>query len=356
MRNIFLTGDEMVKLESRISDRSAQQILLEGLNGWWLSYALQAAAKYNIATLIGDQCKTTAELAKATGTREYWMYQLLSFLAAQGIFAESAPATFENTEISTCLRDDIPHSMRPLALMHGSERLRRSWGALEECMRTGKNATELLYGMDLYTYLDAHPEEGEICDAAMSSVSNLVDEAIASCYDFSHVGRIVDVGGGRGSLLTTLLKRYPAMKGILFDRASVIDRVRAMNKEKGGDNPPYELVAGSFFENVPPDADAYVLKDVLHNWNDEQCQIILQNCSRAMRPSGIILVCERLNVPNSNQGAYARGVSLLMSLQNPGRERTQEEFRALFERVGLSLSRTIPIHLSVWVLEATSKR
>lgn len=327
--------------------RPPQQIVLDQLNGMWLSYALQAAARYNLATLLGDESKTTAELARQTETQENWVYRLLRFLAANGVFAEVAPRTFVNTDLSTCLRSDIPGSMYAMARMMGSERSRKTWGQLEASIKTGIPAVEQLYGVKLYDYFEHHVEEEAIFEGAMTGFSGIVNKAIATSYDFSRVRRLVDVGGGNGSLLSVIHSHYPTIRGVLFDRPTVIARVR----ENGPDNLPFELSAGDFFEEVLSGADMYVLKEVLHNWSDEQCRVILQNCRRVMDSSAVLLVCEQVVLPENNQGAFAKGLDLLMGLEQQGGERTQEEFRALFESAGFRLTKVIPTRSPQWIFE-----
>jgi O-methyltransferase domain len=334
--------------ETGTNKKPTSRIVLDALNGMWLSYAVQAAARYDLATLIGEGAKTTAQLAKETSTHEFWTYRVLRFLAANGIFEEVAPRTFANTDLSTYLRNDVPTSMYAMARMMGSDRYRRTWGLLEESMRTGTSAVELLYGMDLYAYFDAHPEEGRIFDAAMTSFSGVVNQAIATAYDFSHVKKLVDVGGGHGSLLQTILAHYPTVQSVLFDRPSVIEQVRASGSAH------YELVAGDFFEGVPQGADVYLLKKVLHNWKDQQCVQILTNCRRAMHSSAVVLVCEQVVPDDPNQGAFAKGLDLLMGLEQQGEERTREEFRALYEASGFRLERVIPTASPHSILEGVA--
>ncbi|MBV9708186.1 MAG: methyltransferase [Chloroflexi bacterium] len=337
----------MVQRETDISKRVPQHILLERLNGMWTSYAIQAAVHYNFATLLRERSKTSAQLAQETGTQEAWVYRVLRFLAANDIFVEVTPRTFENTELSTYLRDDIPDSIYAIANMFGSEHHRRSWGLLEESMRTGTPAVELLYGMDIYDYFDMHPEEGVVFDDAMTSLSASADKAIATTYDFSRVGQLVDVGGGRGSLLSTILSHYPSLQGVLFDRPSVIEQV----KTSSSTDLPYQLVAGNFFESVPAGADIYMLKWILHNWSDKQCRTILQNCRKAMHSQAVLLVCEQVVFPENNQGSVTKGLDLLMGLEQNGYERTQEEFRALYEASGFHLARIIPTGSIYYIFE-----
>jgi hypothetical protein len=337
------------KVKNKMQPTPAQRIL-EDLNSMWKSYALQAAAKFNFATLIGDSSATTSALALQTGAQEGWVYRLLRFLAASGIFAETVPGsrTFTNTEASDCLRENGP--MYAMARMMGSDRYRQEWRLLEESMRTGTSAIELLSGGGLYTYFVEHPEEEAIFDAALANFSRVVDAAIATTYDFSHIKRLVDVGGGRGSLLIAICQHYPDLQGVLFERPSVLAGIKAVGIQ-GSSNHSIELVAGDFFTHVPEGADAYLLKEVLHNWDDVHCIEILKLCSRAMRPGAVVLVCEQVVSPDNNQGVFSKGLDLLMGLEQQGGERTLEEFKSLYEAAGLRLVRSLQTRSPHWILE-----
>ena len=322
---------------------TVQQSLLDDLNAMWKSFAIQAAAQFDFATLIGEGSMTTTELAEATGTQERWVYRVLRFLAAHGVFAEVAPRTFTNTARSLYLCDDIPGSLRAMARMMGSNRVRQEWCLLEHTMQTGIPSVELLCGKGLYAHLDEHPEEGDLFDAAITSFSTIVDEAIATTYDFSVFKKVVDIGGGRGSLMSAICTHHPSVQGVLFERPSVIERLQeagGLSVVTGAVDLPIELVAGDFFDQIPQGIDAYVLKEVLHNWSDRRCVEILTNCRRSMHAGSVVLVCEQL-VPSNNEGAFAKGLDLMMGLEQQGGERTQEEFQTLYEAAGFRLTRVL---------------
>ncbi len=327
--------------------RSPMQIVLEYLNGMWLSYAIQAAAWYDFATLIGDELIPTDQLARQVDVKEDWTYRLLRFLASYGLFSEIAPRTFANTELSACLRSDRP-GMYSMARYMGTRRMRETWGDLEETIRTGEPAIERLFGKKLYEYFVYHPDEEEIFEGAMNSFAGIVNGAIAANYDFSSVGKVIDVGGGNGSLLRVLLQRHPTLQVVLFERPAVI--VYLM--EQDGDSAPFDLYAGDFFMEVPDGADIYILKEVLHNWSDEQCRLILRNCRRAMHASSRLLICEQVILPGDNQGSFAKGLDLLMGLEQQGRERTQEEFCALLASADLNMRQVIHTHSPQRIFEA----
>lgn len=327
-----------------------QRALLNELRGMWKSYAIQAAAHYNFATLIGDEQKTTRELAQATGAQEQWVHRVLRLLASLGIFYEVAPRTYTNTKLSACLRDDVPGSLRAMARMMGTTRYRQEWGLLEETMRVGTSAIQLLAGEELYPYLDKHPEELEIFDAAIADVSAISDGAFARTYNFASIKNVVDLGGGKGSLLRAIHAHHPHIQGTLVERPYVIEHLDEQTRGILADS-AIELVKGDFFEHVASGADAYILKEVLHNWNDEQCITILKHCCQALRPGAVILVCEQVVTPANNEGDFTKALDLLMGLEQQGCERTQEEYRTLFEAAGLHLTQALPTPSPHWVFE-----
>lgn len=318
-----------------------QRALLNELHGMWKSYAIQAAAHYNFATLIGDGQKTTTELAQATGTQEQWVHRVLRFLAALGIFSEVAPRTYANTAVSTYLRDNTKGSLRAMARMMGTSRYRQEWGLLEETMHSGTSAIQLLAGEELYTYLHKHPDELEIFDAAIADISTVSDGAFAQTYNFASLKHIVDLGGGRGSLLATIHTRHPHIQGTLFERPDVLEHLDTKTRHTLAEH-AITLAAGDFFKSIPSGADAYILKEVLHNWNDEQCIAILKQCYQASRPGTVILVCEQIIRPANNEGYLTKALDLLMGLEQQGCERTTEEYQALFEAAGFRFVQAHP--------------
>lgn len=318
--------------------------LLDMLNLEWRSIAIEAVAYHNLATIIGDETKTAKEIAAKAEIQEDWAFRVLRFLSSFGIFKECAPRTFCNTKLSACLCDDVPNSMRAMAMLMGSERIQRIWEGLKETMRTGVSVSEAVYGQGTYEYLSEHPEMQKIFNLAMANFSVVVNSAIASAYDFSGIKRLVDVGGGPGTLLVAILEKFSHLHGILFERPEVIKLATV-----GGKN--IELVSGDFFKEVPS-ADGYILKEVLHNWPDHECIKILSNCVQASSSQGTILVCEQMITENKQgAGSFVRGLDLWMGLEHSGKERTEEEFRALFEKSGLYLARVLPTQSPHFILE-----
>jgi O-methyltransferase domain len=326
------------------------QIVHEHLYAMWQARCIQAAAEFGIAEHLKDGPRSTHDLATITHPHEPSLYRLLRALASEGFFAEIEPGVFAKTSLSTYLRPDVPGSLYHMALYPASETVWHEWGALSYSIRTGQPAFEAIYKMPVWQYYDAHPEAGAVFDKAMTDFSLLINHAIVSAYDFSAVSTIVDVGGGHGSLLNAILTAYPQIeRGVLFDQPAVIQQVSAHGTKLHLDS-RCQVVAGNFFEEVPAGGDLYVLKEILHDWSDEEAITILRNCRQALSPQSKVLVSEQLILPEE-QGKFARLLDLHMLVEQRGRERAQEEFSALYEAAGLKLSRVIPTHSPHWLLE-----
>jgi hypothetical protein len=321
--------------------------LLDILSEQWRCSAIEAVAYHNLASLIGDGEKTTKELAEEAGLKEEWVYRVLRFLSASDIFAERPGRIFRNTELSNCLREEVQDSLRAMAMLTGTERLKRIWADLSNTMRTGKPAMEVLYSEHVHEYFSKHPEEQALFSRGIGSFSRVVDNDIVQAYaDFGSVKRLVDVGGGSGTLLATILTAYSHIQGVLFECPEVIELAAKSGETR------FEFVSGDFFREVST-ADTFILKQILHTWPDEQCIEILSKCVASGTGQGTrVLVCEQIITENKNgMGAFVRGLDLLMGLQSNGRERTREEFQELFAKSGLHLARVIPTSSPFFILE-----
>jgi ubiquinone/menaquinone biosynthesis C-methylase UbiE len=329
------------------SDIQARMALLQMSNGYWVSQALYAAAKLGIADLLKDGAKHCDELAEATSTHPRSLYRLLRGLASVGVFAEQAPQVFSLTPIASGLRTDIPGSMRSSVLLAGEEYY-KAWGNILYSLETGKSAFEQTQGMPAFQYYAAHPKSSKIFDQAMTNISDAIKPAIAHGYNFSGIRKLVDVGGGNGSLIAAILRANPSLKGVLFDQTAAIATASTVLAEVSD---RCELVAGDFFEALPSNADAYLLKYVLHNWDDEHAIAILKNCHRAMQADGKLLVVEQV-IPAGNEPFFGKLIDLHMLVNfSGGCERTEQEYRDLFAVAGFELSRVVPTRSNVSVLE-----
>lgn len=325
---------------------SPEQTILKLLTGRSVTRGLGVVAELGIADLLRDGPRTVEALAEATGTHVEALYRLLRALAAMDVFTESAGRTFAATPLAETLRSDAPRSLRGMARWLGAEpRHWAAWGDLDRCVRTGEPAIE-----DVFAYFAANPAASEIFDAAMSSLSTTAARAVRDAYDFSTIGHLVDVGGGHGTLLLMICAAYPDLRATLFDMPHVIERASDALAATGQAG-RIALVEGSFFEAVPA-ADAHILKHILHDWSDELAVAILQRCRAALEPGGRVLVVEHL-IGDGSEAAVTKWVDIeMLVMTRGGRERTVDEFAALFARAGLRLARTIPTRALVTILEA----
>lgn len=331
-----------------MADVSHQMELDHLISGYWVSQAIFAAAKFGIADHLQEGAKSVEDLAAATSTNPDALYRLLRALASRGIFVEMGPKEFALTPLAESLRSDVPGSKRALALMMGDEQF-RAWGEIEYSIRTGKTAFDKVFGKPIFEYLGEHPEKAKIFDAAMVGIHGRESDAIAAAYDFSNIKVVADIGGGNGSQMIGLLKKCPHLKGILFDLPHVVERAKERIAEAGlADR--CELVGGSFFESVPAGADAYLMRHIIHDWDDEKSLTILRNCHKVMTSENRLLVVESV-IPPGNEPFGGKLLDLVMLLIPGGKERTEEEYRALYQQAGFNLSRVCPTESEVSVVE-----
>ncbi len=335
-----------------MDDASLPNQLDRMITGYWASQAIYAAAKFDIAEHLSGGPVSVDELAAATSTNPDALYRLLRALARLGIFVEEAPRTFSLTPMAALLRSDAPGSKRALALMAGDEQY-VAWSEIEYSIRTGKKAFDKVFGKPIFDYLGEHPDKARIFDAAMTGVHGRESDALVAAYDFSAFGVLADIGGGNGTLISTVLKQHPAMQGILFDLPHVVDRARA-NVEAHGVADRCELVGGSFFEAVAPGANAYMMRHIIHDWDDEKSLTILRNIHRVMPDDGKLLVVESV-IPPGNDPFGGKLLDLVMLLIPGGKERTEAEYRELFSTAGFELTRIVPTATEVSVIEAVKK-
>jgi hypothetical protein len=326
------------------------QALFDLLHGHWAARAIQVATSLRVPDALQDGPKSIEDLARMTETHPPSLYRLLRALASVGVFEEVEPRIFAHNEFSRFFQSSQPISLHNLARMMNAHWHWQTWGEMEYSIRTGKPVFEQLYGMDRWQYFEQHPEEGQIFDAGISNFSRLVDRAIAAAYDFSGSKALVDVGGGHGSLLLTILAANPALKGMLFDRAEVLDAARHF-VEQAGLNGRCQLVSGDMFVGVPAGADVYLLKEIIHNWDDEHACQILRNCRKAMQPDQRVLLADNLIRPGGKETSFAKFLDLEMLMGFVGKERTAEEFQALLETSGFLLRKIIPTHSPLVLVE-----
>jgi ubiquinone/menaquinone biosynthesis C-methylase UbiE len=337
--------------EEMIEPTAGQQ-LDKMITGYWVSQAIYAAAKFGIADHLKDGPRPVDDLAAATSTNSDALYRLLRALASIGIFAECEPRQFSLTPLAEPLQSDIPGSKRALALMSGDEQF-HAWAEIEFSILTGSTAFEKVYGKPIFEYLGEHPDKARIFDAAMVGIHGRESDDILDAYDFSSMSVVADLGGGNGSQIINLLKRYPNLKGILFDLPHVIERAKKQI-ESAGLADRCELVGGDFFDAVPNGADAYMMRHIIHDWDDNKSLTILRNCHRAMSPDSKLLVVESV-IPAGNEPFGGKFLDLVMLLIPGGKERTADEYRELFDAAQFDLSRVVPTSGEISIVEGSKR-
>lgn len=319
------------------------------VDGYQVSQALHVAATLGIADLLKDGPRTSDDLAAATETHPRTLYRLLRALASVGVFHEEDDRRFALTPLGDCLRSDAPEPVGGWAAFIGRPYFWQAWGHLLHSVKTGENAFRHVHGTSNWEYRAHRPEEGAIFDRAMTANSRRSIQSVLTAYDFARVRRIVDIGGGQGALLAAILTRYPSARGVLFDQPQVVESAGQIVRDAGVAD-RCEVVGGDFFTVVPAGGDAYVLRSILHDWEDAEATAILQTCRRAIAAQGRRLVIEWVIAP-PNEGCDAKFTDLNMLVSPGGQERTREEYGALFAAAGFRLTEVFPTSTGHAVIE-----
>lgn len=325
--------------------------MMQLIMGGFVSQAVYVAAKLGIADQLAKGEKTTADLAASSGTDERSLYRLLRSLASLGVFTETSDQTFANTTLSETMLADSPTSLRPMLLMVGDPEHGRVINDLEYSVRTGKPAWEHVHGVPVFKYFfETNKELGDIFNQAMTSGSHAQIAAVLASYDFSGIGTLADIAGGHGHLLGGIMQKYPSMKGVLFDLGVVLTGAPEMLASYGVAD-RVEMVEGDFFSDIPVVADAYILKHIIHDWYDDNCEKILGCIRRSMPDDGRVLIVDSV-IPPGNDPHPGKWLDLEMLVAPGGVERTASEFETLLTNSGFKLSRIIPTPSPVSIVEA----
>lgn len=324
--------------------------LLELMRGYRIPMALYVAVELGVADRMSTEPISAEELAKATGSNARALTRLLRALASSGIFQETSPGVFAHSRSSEFLRRDHPKSRVPSVLFLGAPYTLRSWSALSHSVKTGESAFQHVHGSSKWGYNELHPEDGAIFDQVMAGARPARISALLEGYDFAGSSVVVDVGGGRGQLLSAVLERYPSLHGILYDLPNVVLDAAA-SLDAAGVAARCRIEAGSFLERVPV-GDTYILSDILHDWPDRECLETLRACRAAITTGGRLLIVEYLLAPGATP-PHVAWLDLQMMVEfGEGRQRSLEELGALFEATGFRLefvTRTSDIDIIVAV-------
>ena len=351
----YFTGMRIRRMLIKLSTRLVPPpiAVYEKAQGFWISRAIFAACELNLADYLASGPKTINDMAALSKTDETNLYRLMRALAGEGIFRELPGKIFVNTKLSSALKDG-DNSMKNMIQHQFGETGMILFTHFTDCIRTGEGNARKMLGGGAFEYLEKNPAKNEIYNKSMDDSSRLVALALLSAYDFKGIKTLVDVGGGHGIMLESILEKYPGITGILFDQSHVVDYAKEaardpLIKER------FTIIGGNFFNDTPPSADAYFLKNILHAFNDDDCVKLLKKIYSVMTQDGKLIILETLPAPD-NKPAFGKLVDLVMMTgTDGGKERTAEEFSELLHRSGFKLARVIRTIAPVSVLEAIKK-
>jgi hypothetical protein len=325
------------------------QHIMQFCLGFLTSAALRAVLECKVADQLHAGPKNVAELARAANANEDALYRTLRALATAGIFTEVSPRTFANTPPSETLRQGHEANMHDMFLWMTDRFHFEVYAHFAHSVKTGQPAVEKSHGVKCFDYFPTDAETNEEFNNAMTSLSGMVIPAVLETYDFSGLGTLCDVAGGHGFVLTSILQKHPELNGILFDLDHVLEggkqRIAKLNLAAR-----CKTESGDFFKAVPA-ADSYVMKHIIHDWDDDQALTILRNIHKAMRGNGKVILLEAI-VPGMNEPHFAKWLDLEMLALPGGRERTEAEYRDLFARAGFKLTRVVPNKSPLCTIEA----
>jgi hypothetical protein len=324
--------------------------ILDLVTGVWAAQAAATAARLGVPDQLASGPKTADELAPLVDAHPGALYRLLRALASTGVLATAPGGRFALTPVGECLRSEVPGSMRAFLVAETAPGHWLPWGRLEESVRSGSPATQAALGTSIWEYYESHREEALDFSAAMAGITAMGIQAVLAAYSFAGAERIVDVGGAHGSVLAAVLKAVPGARGVLFDLPHVV-AAAGPALEAAGVAGRVERVGGSFFENVPEGGDVYIMKHILHDWNDEECVRLLRGVAGRMAPNGRVVAIE-MPIVDGGPPSPAPLLDVNMLVMLTGKERTPDEYAALFAASGLKLTSVTPTASPFAVLEA----
>lgn len=325
--------------------------LLEMATGAWTTQTMYVAAKLGVADQLASAPASAADIAPRVGADPDALYRLMRALASKGLLRHRRNDTFALTRVGQTLRSDAPGSMRDMVLFIGHQARWEDWGSLLHSVQTGEPSVLKLRGMPYWDYLETNPELAQVFNDAMTATSGMTNEIALSAYDFSDFKLIVDVGGGQGLLLSTILHRAPDARGLLYDLPAVVAGSEPVLSGAGvADRCTAE--GGSFFERVPEGGDAYVMKNIIHDWDDESSSTILRNIRTAIAPGGKLLLLEMV-LPQRTRSFIGYQLDLEMLVTVGGRERTRADYADLLSRAGFRLERVVGTVTPLSIVEAS---
>lgn len=333
------------------SAEKARENLLLLLSGEWISRALYVVTKLEVADYLQDGPKSVQKIATFAQSNPESLNRVLHMLAGFGIFEEQDNGIFMNNEASALLAKSNPDSLHALSIFYGED-IHTSWDQLLESIHTGTPAFQLSFKQPVFSYFKENPARAALFQEAMKEKSTAVIKSALSSYNFSQFEFIYDIGGGYGQFMSAILAQYPHANGMVFDVPEVIDSIPKRNPQIVGSR--CQLCAGDFFDSIPKGGDAYLLKSVLHDWDDTKAEIILKNCYQSMGSNSRLLIVEVVLLPK-DQSVYANCMDLLMLGVTGGKERTLASFEQMLDKSGFILERVYPTSTEFSILEAQKK-
>ncbi|MFL6086530.1 MAG: methyltransferase [Mycobacterium sp.] len=347
-RVIEWTRHHLYRLHQRLTPAPAAMI--EMILAGWTSQAITVAAQLGVADALADGPLPIDELAARVDADADALRRLLRALISRGVFRHRRDGRFELNSLADTLRSDAPVSMTSAARFYGSQEQRERWTLLVDSVRSGTSVVPALRGKSSFDYFADEPELAALFNQTMTSVSEMTDATIVAGYDFRVHPTIVDVGGGHGPLLAAILAAAPASRGVLYDLPPVVANAPNLLREQGVAD-RVVIAEGSFFDSVPGDGDAYVLKNIIHDWPDEKARQILRNVRAAVGTGATVLLVEFV-IPEHDRDFPGKWVDLEMMLNLGARERTAAEYRDLLSAAGFRMTRVVQTASPLSVVEA----
>jgi O-methyltransferase domain/Dimerisation domain len=334
------------------NDSPPQLVLQQLIQGFQVTQCIYVAAKLGIADLLRDGPRTSEDLAQVTGTHAPSLYRVLRLLTATGLLTEGEAHSFALTPLGTYLQIGVPGSMRDTVLFYCDKPLWQVWGDLLHSAETGETGYQHVFGLSLFDYNVQHPEHATLFNHMMTEWTASVAPTVAAAYDFSATATLVDVGGGHGQMLASILQAHPTLHGVLFDLPNVVKGAPPL-LEAAGVAGRCEVLGGDAFTAVPADHETYLLSRVIHDWDDERALALLTRCHHAMKPRGKVLLVERVILTGTTPQVLVLESDVQMLVVAPGgKERTDAEYRALLNAAGFELTQLIPVLPPFYVIEA----
>ena len=320
---------------------SPQAVLRQMVQGFMPAKSLQVAAELGIADLIAEKPKSADQLSTILGVHSESLYRLLRALTSLGIFKEISHNQFENTPLSEAFRTNVPGSMRDYLIFYPDDPFMLAVTKLLDVVKTGKPSFKDANGCEQWEYFQRHRESAERFNKGMAARTSQVISALLESYDFSQFKTLIDVGGGLGTVLASILSKFQQLHGCLYEQSSVVEGAKSFLEAQGVIS-RCNLISGDFFESVPKDFDAYLMKSIIHDWDDEKALAILKNCRASINKHGKLLLIERV-IGQDDAPLSVKWQDLYMMVIYGSRVRTEQEFRNLLRASDFELKKVIAL-------------